>query len=174
LSTACGLRLFLVRDFLLLRSLAIAISCCCDLLLLQSLAIAISCYCDLLLLRSLAIAISCYCDACYCLCMHKTGWTCQDAMRPLRNLATTGRFQQARPSLRALWDDEQSQAFLQTVYVYIRQVGPFRTRRDLCRISRPLAVSNKAHTTKIHTTKLSRSLAVFRYFLLSLAVSCYL
>ena len=69
------------------------------------------------------------------LCMHKTGWTCQDAMRPLRNLATTGRFQQARPSLRALWDDEQSQTFLQTVYVYIRQVGPFRTRRDLCRIS---------------------------------------
>ena len=112
------------------------------------------------------------------LCMHKTGWTCQDAMRPLRNLATTGRFQQARPSLRALWDGEQSQAFLQTVYVYIRQVGPFRTRRDLCRISRPLAVSNNAHTTTIHTTKtlsisrcFSLFLAVSRCLLLSLAVS---
>jgi len=29
------------------------------------------------------------------LCMHKTGWTCQDALRPLQNLATTGRFQQS-------------------------------------------------------------------------------
>jgi len=69
-------------DLLLLRSLAIAISCYCDacycdLFQLQSLAIAIFCYCDLLLLRSFAIAISCYCDllllrsfaiaiSCYC------------------------------------------------------------------------------------------------------------
>ena len=27
-----------------------------------------------------------------CLHIHKTGWTCQGALRPLRNLATTGRF----------------------------------------------------------------------------------
>jgi len=27
-----------------------------------------------------------------CLHMHKTGWTCQEALRPLRNLATTSRF----------------------------------------------------------------------------------